>query len=66
MNDPVASGRDILQGFSFKSRGQRDAGPEWQQLSLPANIIQANEFCQLPLRLVAKGNKTHWWESVQT
>ena len=33
MNDPAANGRGIRQELSFKSRSQRDAGPEWQQFS---------------------------------
>jgi len=36
----------IRQGLSFKSRSQRDAGLEWKILSLPANIVPANDFCQ--------------------
>ncbi|MCH8314031.1 MAG: hypothetical protein IID17_13715 [Nitrospinae bacterium] len=63
MNDPAASGRGIRQGFLFKSRSQRDAGPELKHLSLLVNIIKANDYCLLPLRLVATGYETHWWES---
>ena len=62
MNDPAASRRGIRQRFSFKSRSQRDAGPELKHLSLPVNIIKENDYCLVPLRLVATGYETHWWE----
>ncbi|MCH8312533.1 MAG: glycosyltransferase family 39 protein [Nitrospinae bacterium] len=39
MNDSAASERGIRQRFSFKSRSQRDAGPERKILFLPANVI---------------------------
>ena len=48
MNDPAASRRGIRQGFLFKSRSQRDAGPELKHLSLPVNIIKANDNCLVP------------------
>ncbi|MCH8313123.1 MAG: hypothetical protein IID17_09085 [Nitrospinae bacterium] len=62
MNDPAASGRGIQQGFLFKSRSQRDAGPEWKILFESAYVISTKRFFQLPLRLVATGYETHWWE----
>ena len=48
MNDPAASGQGIRQGLSFKSRGQRDAGPEWKQLYLRANAIAKQAFPVAP------------------
>jgi len=56
MKNFAANRQGIRQDFSFKTHGQRDAGPELRYLSLPTNIIQANDFCLLPLRLVATGN----------
>ncbi|MCH8311396.1 MAG: type II toxin-antitoxin system RelE/ParE family toxin [Nitrospinae bacterium] len=35
-----------------------------KHLSLPVNIIKANDNCLVPLRLVATGYETHWWESM--
>jgi len=61
MNDSAASGRDIQQGSSFKSRSQRDAGPEWQQLSLLSKVLRgsrAKRVCPTsPPRVAGRGIK---------
>ncbi len=65
-NDSAASGQGILKGFSLKSRGQRDAGPEWQMFSLSVKCyLDQMSFRLLALRLVATGYETDWGESGQ-
>jgi len=60
MNDPAASGRGIRQGFLFKNRSQRDAGPninvQWVY-DFSGLVSEAGKSPSFPPRLAGRGMK---------